>query len=317
MSPPNSISIRKAFYEWRLYMLVVPSLVMIGLFAYFPAASAVYHSFFIWSGGADKTFIGLDHFQRAVTDSVFLKSFITILILVIANIFKLIPSIFAAVLIHRVISNRAQYWYRIMVVLPMVVPGIVTLFVWKFFFDPNLGPLNTFIEVTPIKSMLVFLDTIFGWGAFQEGRPIAWLSNEKLILPALIFWGFPWLGTVGVLIYLAGLQNIDQSLYESADLDGCGPFRKFLNIELPLILTQIRLTLALLFIGTLQSYGQQYLLLGENGGPGRAGMTPGLWMFNRAFFNREFGYACALGLILFLVILTLTWLNNKYVRIEK
>jgi raffinose/stachyose/melibiose transport system permease protein len=303
--------------ELGLLLFIVPSLAFICLLAYFPAISAVYHSFFMWSGGEDKIYVGLGHFERILHDTIFLKSFITIGILAVANVIKLIPSIIMAVLIHRLASERSQYWYRIMVVIPMVVPSIVTLFIWKFFFDPNLGPLNMFLNVTGLMDVLNWVDGVFGWGLFVEGQPVAWLSESRLILPALILWGFPWLGSVGVLIYLAGLAQIDASLYESADLDGCGPFRKFFHIELPLILTQVRLTLILLIIGTFQSFGQQYLLLGENGGPQRAGMTPGLWMFNRAFFNSEFGYACALGMVLFLVILILTLINEKFVRIDK
>jgi len=79
----------------------------------------------------------------------------------------------------------------------------------------------------------------------------------------------------------------------------------------------VRLMVVLMMIGTLQGYGLQFLLLGESGGPGGAGMVPGLWMFNRAFFAGEFGYACALGLFLFVVILGLTFINNKYIRVDK
>ena len=125
------------------------------------------------------------------------------------------------------------------------------------------------------------------------------------------------MGAVGVLVYLAGLQRIDKELYEAADIDGAGPLQKFFHIEFPLILTQIRLTLILMIIGTLQGYGQQLLLLGENGGPDRSGLTPGLWMFNRAFYNGEYGYACALGLVLFAVILILSGLATKYVKVDK
>lgn len=308
---------RKAIRESALYLFVLPALFMVCLFAYFPAGSAVYHSFFIWSGGSDKTFVGFAHYLRIFNDGIFLKSFITIGILAAANVLKLIPSILTAVLIHRLASQRAQYGYRVLVVLPMIVPGIVTLFIWKFFFDPNLGPFNQILDITGMKALLVWMDNLLGWGVFHAGEPIAWLSQSELIIPSLIIWGFPWLGSVGVLIYLAGLANIDASLYESAEIDGCGPFRKFLYIEFPLIMTQIRLTLILLIIGTFQSFGQQFLLLGENGGPERAGMTPGLWMFNRAFYNSEFGYACALGMVLFFVILILTWINNRYVRVDK
>jgi raffinose/stachyose/melibiose transport system permease protein len=72
-----------------------------------------------------------------------------------------------------------------------------------------------------------------------------------------------------------------------------------------------------MIIGTLQGFGLQLLLLGDSGGPAGAGMVPGLWMYNRAFSAGEFGYACAIGLILFIFILALTWVNNKFVRVEK
>jgi len=313
----KKISWRKALHEWRLYLFVLPSLLLIGTFAYFPAASAVYHSFFQWNGGESKEFVGLANFSRALTDDVFLASFATIAILVVANGFKMIPSVFLAVLIHRLKSDRSQYWYRVLVVLPMVVPGLVTLFIWKFFFDPNIGVLNRVLDATGLKTVLVLADGMFGWDVFHEGVPISWLGEPALIIPSLIIWGFPWIGSVGVLIFLAGLQSIGSDVYEAAEIDGAGTFRRFLHIELPLIMTQIRLSLVLMVIGTLQGYGLQFLLLGENGGPGGRGMVPGLWMFNRAFVAGEFGYACALGLFLFVFILILTLINNKYVRVEK
>jgi raffinose/stachyose/melibiose transport system permease protein len=308
---------RKALLEWRLYLFVVPAIILLATFSYFPAGSAIYHSFFRWSGGDYKEFIGLENFQRAFSDTVFWESFLVIGILVISNIFKLLPSILIAVLIHRLKSDRWQYWYRVAVVLPMIVPGLVTLFIWKFFFDPTQGALNSFLNASGIKSVLIGIDGFFGWNLFIEGMPISWLGEPSLIIPSLILWGFPWIGAVGVLIYLAGLQSIGTEIYEAADLDGVTSFQKFLHIELPLIMTQVRLSLVMLIIGTLQGFGLQFLLLGPNGGPGSAGMVPGLWMFNRAFIAGEFGYACALGIFLFVFILVLTLLNNKYVRVDK
>jgi len=229
----------------------------------------------------------------------------------------MIPSIVMAVLIHRLKSDRSQYLYRVLLVVPMIVPGLVTLFIWKFFFEPNMGMLNNVLNFTGLKSVLVSLDKFFGWGVFFENIPIGWLSQPELILPSLFIWGFPWIGAVGVLIYLSGLQSIGQEVYEAAELDGVGPFKKFIYIELPLILTQVRLSLVLLIIGTLQGFGLQLLLLGDNGGPESRGMVPGLWMYNRAFIAGEFGYACAVGMVLFVFILCLTYVNNKYVRVEK
>lgn len=314
----KSISTAKALREWRLYLFVAVPLFFILMFQYFPAASAVYHSFFEWDGDETKRFIGLDNFRRIMGDTTLWNSFILIGILVVANVLKLIPSIFIAVMIHRLKSDKAQYWYRLLVVLPMIVPQLVVLFIWKFFFDPNLGPLNKILESTRLIEVLAWFDsTFFAGNTFRTDAPIAWLSQEQLIVPALIIWGFPWIGAVGVLIYLAGLQSISKDVYEASDLDGVSPFQKFLYIELPLIMTQVRLTLILLIIGTLQSFGLQLLLLGEGGGAGGRGMVPGLWMYNQAFVANEFGYACAIGLVLFFFILILTIINNKYVRVDK
>ena len=315
MAPP--ISRTKAIREWRLYLFLVPSLIMVAVFAYYPAASAVYHSFFDWQGGESKQFIGWENFQRIASDGVLWSSFMTVGALIVFNVFKMIPSIAMAVMIHRLRSERWQYFYRVLLVIPMIVPGLVTLFIWKFFFDPNLGLLNRILDATGLKSVLVQVDQWFGWGVFYAEAPIGWLSEPSLILPALFLWGFPWIGAVGVLIYLAGLQSIGTEIYEAADLDGIGPIQKFFYIELPLILTQVRLSLTLLVISTLQGYGLQLLLLGDSGGPGGSGMTPGLWMYNRAFIAGEFGYACAVGMILFVFILVLTLINNRFVRVEK
>lgn len=312
------ISNKKALLEWKLYLFLIPSLVLILVFSYYPAISAIYHSFFRWNGGDSKEFIGIENFVKIFSDRIFLDSFITIFLLILANLVKMVPSIIMAVLIHRLTSTKWQYWYRVLLVLPMVVPGLVTLFIWKFFFNPNLGALNNFLDATGLKFVLVYLDRLFGWGGiFLEGAPIPWLGEPSLIVPSLIIWGFPWIGAVGVLIFIAGLQSIGKEIYEAADLDGIGPFGKFLHIELPLIMTQVRVSIVLMMIGTLQSFGLQFLLLGENGGPGSAGMVPGLWMFNRAFIAGEFGYACALGLCLFVVILGMTFVNNKFLRVEK
>lgn len=316
--PALQVSRAKALREWSLYLFILPSLGLVCTFSYFPTISAIYHSFFEWQGGDAKTFVGLSNFRRAFGDSTFWNSFVTIGILVLANLVKMIPAVITAVLVHRIVSDRWQYWYRVLLVVPMIVPGLVTLFIWKFYFDPNTGLLNTVIDTLHIKPVLIWMDAnLLGWGVFAEGRPIGWLSEPNLIIPALIIWGFPWIGAVGVLIYLAGLQSIGTDVYEAAEIDGIGPVQKFFYIELPLIMTQVRLNLILMVIGTLQGFGLQLLILNENGGPGGQGMVPGLWMYNRAFTAGEFGYACALGLIIFVFILGLTLFNNRFVRVDK
>ena len=99
-------------------------------------------------------------------------SFGTVTILTLANVIKLLPSMFLAVVIHRLRSEVSQYWYRVLVVVPMIVPGLVTLFIWKFFFDPNFGILNRLLDATGGQRLLVWLDThVLHWDAFHAGSP--------------------------------------------------------------------------------------------------------------------------------------------------
>lgn len=250
-------------------------------------------------------------------DRLLWMSFRLILILVVANLFKMWPAVFTAVCIHRLKSDRWQYVYRVLFVIPMIIPQMVGLLIWKFFYDPNVGVLNKFFIATRLDQLLIWLDQwVLHLGVFQDPFKPAWLGDEQLIVSALVLWGFPWVGVVGVLIYLAGLQNISNDVYEAAEIDGVGWWGRFAHIEFPLILTQVRLNLILMIIGTFQAYGFQLILLGAEGGPGNKGLTPGLYMYFQAFQETNYGYACAIGLMLFFIILILTVVNQKYVRVK-
>jgi len=311
--------------QWRNFrysapalLLALPTLIALAIFSYAPAIEAIRHSLYAWDGDFVEEFVGLDNFRQLLGDRLFWMSFRLIFILVVANLFKMLPSIFTAVVIHRLKSEKSQYLYRVLFVIPMIVPAMVWLLVWKFFYDPNIGLLNRFLVALRLDHVLIWLDLrVLHWGVFTQPFQPAWLGQPELIIPALVFWGFPWVGVVGVLIYLAGLQTIPESVYEAAELDGIGWWGKFRYIELPLIMTQVRLNLILMIVGVLQSYGFELILLGATGGPGNKGLTPGLYMFYQAFINQRYGYACAIGLALFAIILIFTLVNQKFVRVEK
>lgn len=425
------ITARNLHQNWVVFVLLIPTVLGVALFSYWPALQAIVHSFYNWDGAFTEEFVGLENFRRILGnlgiwtplalggvlglfsgmargrsgklvlrvmaavalawagvqivrdavpyvknngftrglmwvislvlcaaiclavwiamrerrralfmflalflpvvagltylivvrrsgDQLLWLSFRLIFIMVIANLFTMWPSIFTAVCIHRLRSDRMQYVYRVLFVIPMIIPAMVGLLIWKFFYDPNVGPLNMILNATGLDNVLVWLDKwVLHLGVFVHPFKPAWLGDPSLIIPALIFWGFPWVGAVGVLIYLAGLQNISNDVYEAAELDGVGWWGKFWRIELPLIMTQVRLNLILMVIGTFQAYGFQLILLGPEGGPSNKGMTPGLYMFYQAFQQQNYGYACAIGLSLFFIILLLTVVNQRYVRVEK
>lgn len=301
--------------QWPLYLFVVPAFLLVLLFAYYPAASGVYHSFFFWNGQDISYPTGLENYFTLWRDPAFRQGFVLVAILVAANVLKMFPSIFTAVCIHRLRGERAQYWYRVAFVVPMIVPGMVFILIWKLFYDPTIGPINSVLRATGLMDALVWLDShLLHWGSFTAAGNPAWLGDPHLAVPALLFWGFPWVGAFGVLIYLAGLQNISSEIYEAANLDGAGWFRKFWSIELPLILTQVRMNLIVVCIGTLQDFGTILILFGENGGPGGIVNVPGLYMYRSAFALQKAGLACAAGVVLFAIIYALTLVNNRLLR---
>ena len=296
------VSRRKLKHYWPVYLLIMIPLAMVLVFNYYPIYNGFVHVFYRWNGDTIEEWTGLENIIKVFHASDLWRAFGVVCIFIGANIFKMIPAILTAVIIHHVRSGRMQYAYRVAFVVPMIVPSLVFILLWKYFYEPNVGVLNQFL-----RAIKVLGDT----------ECINWLSNVNLVIPALIFQGFPWVGAFSVLIYLAGLQNISESLYESAALDGAGAFKTFLHIEMPLIMTQVRIMLVLMTIHTISGWEFVYLLLGVNGGPNGVASVPGLIIFREAFSKGAFGYGCAIGFLLFAITLSLTWVNNRFIKVEK
>ena len=292
----------KLKHYWPVYILVAIPLTLVLVFSYFPIVNGFVHIFYRWDGDMISEYVGLDNIRKMLMDTDLWRSFGVVGIFVVSNLFKMVIPILAAVVLHHVISERAGYIYRVMFVIPMVVPAMVFFLMWKYFYEPNAGVLNELLRAT---------------GLLGQTDIIQWLSSEALVIPSLVFAGFPWVGAFGVLIYLAGLQNISEDIYEAAEIDGAGALRIFWQIELPLIMTQVRINLILMIIGTIQQWQNVYLFVGESGGPNGVATIPGLLVFREAFSNGYFGYGCAVGFMLFLVTLALTFFNNKVVKVKK
>lgn len=317
MPVKKNINLKNISGYWKLYLLLIPAVALAGIFSYYPAASGIYHSFYRWDGGYVKEFVGWGNFIRAFNDQILLQSFVVLGILVLSCFIKMIPPILTAVCIHRIIREKWRYSYRVMFVIPMIIPAMVVLLIWRYFYNPTNGFLNSFLNSTGLMNILVKIDSFFHWGIFLPGKDPAWLGNSTLIIPSIIFYAFPWVSIIGVLIYLAGLDNISQDVYDAAEIDGVSAISKFTKIELPLIMTQIRLNLVLMTIFTIKSFGDILILVGENGGTGGTAMVPGLYMYKKAFSDAEAGYASAIGIILFVIIIVLTVTYQKILKVRK
>lgn len=291
----------------EIYLFVLPTLTLIGLFQYYPALSGIYHSFFRWNGADIAEFVGLGNFVEILGSESFWSSFRLAFWLGFWNVLKLAMPIAVAVWIHRCRSERTQFFYRLLFVVPMVTPGLVITLIWRtFFFEASSGYLNRFLEASGLMALLCTLDSWLGWGGiFVPGVQPAWLGDPRLIVTACIIWGFPWVGSFAVLTFLSKLQSIPRDVYEAAEIDGTDWWTKFRRIELPLMLGSVYLMLVFVIIGTIKDAGTILILVGIDGGPGGVATVPALFMLRKAFINQEMGAACAIGIVLTVVVMLL------------
>jgi ABC-type glycerol-3-phosphate transport system permease component len=312
---PKKIRWDQIKHHWEIYLFILPTLLLIALFQYYPAASGIFHSFYRWNGSDIAEPVGFLNYIDLLKNPEFWNSFRLAFILGAWNVVKMIPALLVAVCIHRCKSERMNFFYRTLFVVPMVIPGLIVVLIWRsFFFEATAGYLNKFIVHSGLFSVLARLDQAFNWGGiFVEGQMPAWLGDPRLIVTACIVWGFPWVGSFAVLTHLAKLQGISKDIYEAGEIDGINWFSKFTRIELPLIMGSIYLLLVFVIIDTVKDAGMILALAGLEGGPGGKATVPALFMLRKAFLTQEMGAACAIGIILTIVVLSLQKLSSLLV----
>ncbi len=312
---PKKIRWDQVRHHWEIYLFIIPTLILIALFQYYPAASGIFHSFFRWNGSDIAEPVGFLNYMDLVKNPEFWNSFRLAFILGGWNVVKMIPALFVAVCIHRCRSERMNFFYRTLFVVPMVIPGLIVVLIWRsFFFEATSGYLNKFLLHSGLFAFLAHLDQALGWGGvFVEGQMPAWLGDPRLIVTACIVWGFPWVGSFAVLTHLAKLQGISKDVYEAGEIDGVNWFSKFTKIELPLIMGSIYLLLVFVIIDTIKDAGMILALAGLEGGPGGKATVPALFMLRKAFLTQEMGAACAIGIVLTFVVLSLQKMSSLLV----
>lgn len=298
---------QKLFRSRKAYFMLIPIMVCLGLFSYYPPIQGIINSFYQYDIGGAHKFIGFGNFKELFSDTVFLQSIGTMFLLTIIRLFinMIVPFIVAELLLG-VKNEKVSYAYRILFVLPVIAPGIVITFVWRYIYEPVDGALVQIVKALGLTGLF----------ATERVDPniIDWLGRSDLVIPSIIFMGFPWVGGTSVLIYLSGLLSVNASVRESARLDGCGVFRKIWVIDLPAIMGQVKYFLVTNIVALLQDYNAQLLL--TQGGPGYKTMVPAWWMYTQAFTYGRMGYACAIGTVMFVLIFLISIVIRKFIRSE-
>ncbi|MBD2867214.1 ABC transporter permease subunit [Paenibacillus arenilitoris] len=282
---------------WRakyIYLALLPTFALVFVFLYYPASSGLFHSLYDWNPGGRTTFVGLANFERMLSDPYVTKGIGNLGLLIVTGLAKtLIPPLIVAELIYHLRSKKTQYWYRTAFVASMVIPAVAGLLIWQNLYDPNVGLFNKLL-------------------AFAGLPGHAWLGDPDTALWAIIFIGFPFIGILQLLVFYSGLLAIPDELIESARIDGAGLWRIIRSIHLPLLAGQFKLLIILSLIGIIQDFGG--ILIVTGGGPMDSTYVPALQMYYAATIFNDLGYASALGVAMFLIILIITVINMKFLK---
>ncbi len=274
------------------YLCISPWLIGFVFFVLGPMLASLAMSFTRWDLLRDPRFIGVANYTRLATDDpLFWQSLrVTVKYTLLYVPTELIGGLLLALLMNQPV--RGITIYRTIYYLPSVLAGVAFVVVWMWLLHPEAGLVNAFLR-------------IFG---IQGPR---WLTDPDTALYALWMMSIWGLGRTAI-IYLAGLKDIPQSLYEAAAIDGAGTLRSFINITLPMLTPTIFFNLVLSVIATFQTFTSAFVA--TNGGPLDATLFYVLYIYRNAFQLFRMGYASALAWVLFVIILLLTMLIVRSAR---
>lgn len=292
VDPWRKAAMHTARQAWKArvaYLFALPAIGFILLFSYYPAAMSFYYSLTNYSLRSVTKWVGLDNYETILfNDPYFRIGVQNMLVITITSIIKtLTVPLLIAELIFWLRNHWHSYIFRTLFILPTVVPGLVFTLMWRQIYDPDTGLINEVLGAVGLEQ----------WQT-------AWLGNPDTALWAIIGVGFPWVDAFALLILLGGLLNINGDYFDAAKVDGASVWQRFRNIDLPLLVPQFRILLFFAISGTVQGFVSIFVL--TRGGPGMTTYIPALQMYMR-ISDGDFGYASAVGVLLFLVILVATF----------
>jgi len=293
-APPSQLANRRRSRNrrrWRdalvAYAFIAPWVIGFIAFTAGPIIASFALSFFKWKILSPPKYIGLDNFIKLFTADEWFRISLGVTakyILIFVPISQALALLLALLLNQKV---RMVGLWRTIFYLPAVVSGVAGSVLWVWMYHPQLGIINNFL-------LLIGLE------------PHNWLYEKDIVLGALIVKSL-WNIGVPMVIYLAALQGMPQSLYEAAEIDGAGEWTKFANITLPMISPAIFFNVVIAMIGSVQTFTEPYVM--TKGGPENTTLFLGLYLYQNAFGFLQMGYASAMAWIMFVIIFALTMIQ--------
>lgn len=280
----------------QLAVLLLPGVLVFAMFTIYPIVKLLYMSFLEWNRDNmfEHSFTGLSNYAAVLSDATFRTAFANTLIYTLVTVpGQMVLGLLAAVLINSI--PRFRVTFRVIYYLPVITSWVIVSLVFRYIFNTE-GMLNYLLTnvLHLSESNIRWLDT--RWG----GLTVAMMLG--------IWKGVGW----NLVVFLAALQSVPQELYESASIDGCGPFARFFYITLPSIKPTILFALVMLTIGGFNVFTSIKMI--TDGKPMHQTEVVLTWMYSKAFSSGDFGYAAALSFIVAVTLAFLAVLQFKAMR---
>ncbi len=288
MSTPESAYVvpvrRMSANGWAtLVVFLPPALAIFTLFVALPMTEAAWYGFYNWNGyGQPEKFIGLKNYQLLTGNATFLRSLVNNGLIIAVSLLVQLP---LALGIAMMVAGRivGAAWFRMIFFLPYILADVAAGLIWRFMFDGGYGLSSLVTGALGIAPYYLLADK-------------TWAFSAVLIVILWKYFGFH------MMLYVAGLQSIDKSLLEAAEMDGATAFQRFWHITLPLLGPMIRLSIFFSVVGALQLFDVIVPLTG--GGPFETTNTMVSFLYYFGITRMRVGFGSAVGVVLFIICVT-------------
>ena len=283
--------------NWRknlvAYSFIAPNFIGFAVFTLGPIAFAFALAFLHWDGSNPITFAGIDNFARLLTDRIFgIALWNTILYSALSVPLTIVCALALAILLNQKLPGRS--FFRAAMFFPYVASLVAVAVVWNMLFNPEMGPIN----------MLLYYA-----GVDPKDLP-RWAADKDWAMITVVLFGVWKSMGYYMVIYLAGLQGINQDLYEAASIDGAGAWQRFWYITVPQLGPTTFFVTVMLTIQSFKVFDQIYLL--TQGGPGTSTLVLVYHIYNEAFISWDLGYSSTIAFVLFLIVLGVTLVQFRF-----
>ncbi|AEC02935.1 carbohydrate ABC transporter permease [Parasphaerochaeta coccoides] len=272
------------------YSFIAPNFIGFAIFTLGPIIFAFILAFLNWDGSNAMTFAGFSNFVRLLSDERFLIALKNTIIYTVATVpLTMVTALFLAVLLNKKV--RGRNFFRTVSFFPYVASLVAVTVVWNMMFLPGRGPINNVLTLLGVSN------------------PPGWATSKDWAMVSVIMFSIWKNMGYYMIIYLAGLQGMDPQLYEASSLDGANPWQKFRYVTLPQLRPTNFFVLIMLTIACFKVYDIVYML--TLGGPGTSTLVLVYHIYNTAFISWDLGYASAIAMVLFLLVLIVTLVQMR------